>query len=166
MYVILYLWYFVDFIGNIHEVTKGNLVTVLKKWGKFFRVTAKIRLAKDYPTGGTPNIVHFTSGGDKIPKLTFSQQRFYVAGGSNHLVISDPLEGDKTYDLVIEQSIKEDGKIYFEIKVNNEVIRSLENTDAQEYDNVYVYVGSPDNEPFSAEHGRIENLEWTRLQGN
>ena len=148
-------------------MTKGNLVAVLKKWGKFFRVTAKIRLAKNYPIEGTPNIVHFTRGGDKIPKLTLWNQKFTFAsdGDINYLVQSEQLEGDKTYDLVIEQSMKEDGKIYHEIKVNDEVIHSVENTDAQEYDKVYVYVGSPDNEPFTAEHGRLESLEWTRLQG-
>ena len=119
--------------------------------------------------------MHFTRGednskyGDRVPKVSFSQQKFIVAssinGNSNHLLESEPLESDKTYDLVIEQSMKEDGKIYHEIKVNDEVIHSVENTDAQEYDNVYVYVGSPDNEPFTAEHGRLESLEWTRLQG-
>ena len=147
----------------------------MKKWGKFFRVTAKIRIAKEPPTGGAQNIMHFTRGednskyGDRVPKVSFSQQKFIVAssinGNSNHLLESEPLESDKTYDLVIEQSMKEDGKIHYEIKVNGEVIHSEVNTDAQDFDNVHVYVASPFSTPFSTEYGRLESLEWTQLQG-
>ena len=127
-------------------------------------------------TGGAKNIIHFAQGGvdngkygDRVPKVYLIGQSFTidsaVSGQWVFRKTSDSLEGGQTYDLEIEQSKKEDGKIYYEIKVIGDVLHSVENTDAQDFENVHVYAGSPYSTPFSSEHGRLENLEWEILSG-
>ena len=136
------------------------------KLNKEFSVSFEIK-----PTSyvkGWASVIHLTVGqnhgqyGDRNPAAWFHEDgsgKLVIASGINgnvnsYFVTKSPLPLNEWSKIDIYQVLRNSAYIY-EIKLNGEVIYSVQNNDARDFRNVKVYVADP---WYDAQPGSIKNL--------
>ena len=157
-----------NIIANQVAVSRGNQIETISTWGKHFSIEADITI--NTKPNNWCNVFHFTKGGDnwrqhgnRIPSMWIHKDnKFYimhsVQGNSNHYSRHSVNYGQK-FHLLVHQYQNSNGKDYFEIKIDNQSVHLIENTDARDWSNVKVYVSDPWYISFG-EHGTIENFVY------
>ena len=175
------------------NVTKGNLIKTLPKWGRLYRVEANITVNK-LPIAYWTNVFHFTQNGnqyaygDRIPAIfikSINQQNgyFYICSGVNgnkNYCKDFKFDLSTKYRLLIEQ-FEEGGKILFKIEVTallinydisstrittkTSMFHEVENKNAQDFNNVKVYVSNPWFSAFNHSYGLLDKLKITIPNG-
>ena len=151
------------------NVVKGQILATYPEWGHFYRVEFDITV-NAFPTKWF-NVFHFTikknigNYGDRAPAFWISKDEngghFNVVSavsGDNGHAFDFQIELEKKYHFVIRQFEDHDGKVTYEIEIDNEVKHSVPNDQAWDFTNVKLYVSDPWHQAFSSEHGILENL--------
>eukprot|EP00092_Neocalanus_flemingeri_P021315 GFUD01023102.1.p1 GENE.GFUD01023102.1~~GFUD01023102.1.p1 ORF type:complete len:188 (-),score=16.02 GFUD01023102.1:745-1308(-) len=132
-------------------ISQGNLITTLKYIGKEYKVAFDLEI-NSYGSGWN-QVVHFTTGGDggkygqRIPAVfTDGSEYIQIASAVNGIgnyyenVPIDPQVQE--YHIEISQSLYYN-KYWYNIAMNHVSVFTVENTDAQKFDNVEMWAGDP-----------------------
>ena len=159
-----------DFEQSSISIKQGQLVHVFKKWGPEYKIEFDIRVKK-VPSNYT-NIVQFTIGGkqgqygDRIPGVWLepSIRRVYVSSGVNGLINHEfrfEYSLNQQVHIVVKQFKDADTKYKYEIKVDGNIVHSVENTLVKQFTDVKFYACAPfDDACFTNDIGLFENFQF------
>ena len=154
------------------SIEKGKVVDKLAKLGSFFQVSVDVTI-KSFPKTKTLfNILQIGDGsesgyGSQVPSVNFlydpnefiSQLVFKASFGKhesheeNFFIILN-----KTYHIEITQQL-ENESIQLTMAIDGIELFKGENTRAQQFSNMQVFLSNPWSIPFTSEIGTVENLE-------
>merc|ERR1719430_1167536 len=152
--------------NNEIKLEKNKKLDELPYIGKEFSISFELFL-DTYPAAEVPwaNILHLTIGGnsenmgDRIPGLWITPgKELHVASaisGNSNNFDNFVIETGKWMKLEINQKVV-DGKSMFEVLLDGESKRSVENTTPQKFDNIKVFAG---DDYYPAADGKIKNLK-------
>ena len=134
------------------ELGKGKLVEYYPTWGPEFSIEMDITIKALPPN--FRSIIHFTENfsgknyGDRVPAIWLSKSGFLlicsaISGDKNKCTqVNQPI--DQQFTLEIKQATRQsDGKMFYEISVNGNIVFSIENTQPMSFTNVKAYGGDP-----------------------
>ena len=147
-------------------------------WGKVFTIEFDITVNELFSYSSMTetwiNVFHFTekcnkeNDGDRIPALFIHNDN-----GKGKFLVSSYVEGQiknkdfefvlgEKYQIKIQQFKDEDnGKFWYQIVSNDEVIEKIENSNPKSYPKVKLYRSSPWLTPFFSDLGSICNVKIT-----
>ena len=143
-----------------HEIRKDNLLTMLPIMTKEWRVCFDIK-PLHYNHTGWANVLHLTIGGnlgeygDNILKVGFNKKlglaiRSAVNGNTNYVkYVQEELPPIGFWTRFEVKQEKEDSRYMFSVRIGNDKVWSVENSQPEEFANVLVYAGSPWNKPLA-----------------
>ena len=149
-------------------IMKGFVKKSYYTWNKIYRVSFSI-IVKKLPNHPWANVIHFTTGsndavyGSRVPAVWIPNKRrsFYicsaVSGNKDYCKYFNFSLG-KQYDITIQQS-KQNGKYWYEIRINNHLKLKVQNTRPMIFSNVKEYISNPWFLPFNSDLGTISNFE-------
>ncbi|XP_065679570.1 uncharacterized protein LOC101235088 isoform X2 [Hydra vulgaris] len=158
-----------DFIDDASEIVikKNNLVATLVLLKRQYSVSFELK-PTSYQTGWH-SVLHMTIGqdlanyGDRIPGVWFHED------GSGKLLITSAINGNKNYFFTTTSSLplnqwskieicqRLDYSVYvYEVSLNGNIIFTVRNNDARDFQNVKVYLG---DQWYSAQTGSVKNLK-------
>merc|ERR1719209_1380019 len=156
--------------NNEIKLEKNKKLDELPYIGKEFSISLELFL-DSYPGAEVPfaNILHITLGadntnmGDRIPALWIKPDKEIHEGaaisGKVNSVGNHAIESGKWNKIEINQKLV-DGKYMYEVLLNGESKRSVENTTPEKYENVKVFAG---DDWYPAADGKIKNLKIITL---
>ena len=144
---------------------QNKIIQTFDKWGSIFRVEFDITVLKNPPGVKKTNILHLTTDGNccqkgqRVPNVEVKASgQVWIAtalNGHGNRVVKHNIEFGKKYHFVIQQAL-ENGIVMYKIIVDGVVIRSIQNTQPEDYYNVKAYLSDPWKQTFN---GCLENLE-------
>merc|ERR1719209_830332 len=149
--------------NNEIKLEKNKKLDELPFIGKEFSISFELFL-DSYPAAEVPfaNILHITLGadntnmGDRIPALWIKPDKEIHEGaaisGNKNSVGNHAIESGKWNKIEINQKLV-DGKYMYEVLLNGESKRSVENTTPEKYENVKVFAG---DDWYPAADGKIK----------
>merc|ERR1719209_2406814 len=156
--------------NNEIKLEKNKKLDELPYIGKEFSISFELFL-DSYPAADVPfaNILHITLGadntkmGDRIPALWIKPDKEIHEGaaisGKVNSVGNHAIESGKWNKIEFNQKLV-DGKYMYEVLLNGESKRSVENTTPEKYENVKVFAG---DDWYPAADGKIKNLKIITL---
>jgi len=146
-------------------LTKNNLLKTLPTIGKEFVVSFDVYINKF--GSSWQSVVHLTSTGrekggswgDRVPAVWISARKtFHICsalnGNGNTCFDGGSPNAGEWISVEISQTLT-NGKFMYEIKINKQSVYRVENTRAQEFNNVKVFAG---NSVYNSLDGKIRNL--------
>ena len=143
-----------------HEIRKDNLLTMLPIMTKEWRVCFDIK-PLHYNHTGWANVLHLTIGGnlgeygDNILKVGFNRKlgvaiRSAVNGNTSYVkYVQEELPPIGFWTRFEVKQEKEGSRYIFSVRIGDEEVWSVENSQPEEFANVLVYAGSPWNKPLA-----------------
>ncbi|XP_065640122.1 uncharacterized protein LOC100209097 isoform X1 [Hydra vulgaris] len=149
-------------VGNMHTpLIRGKIVAEIPKLDKEYLISFDVNPNKFVV--GWHSVIHFTTGsdGDRVPGIWFHEDGnggLHIAaainGNTNRYFNTKPIGINKWSNIEISQTLK--GAVYvYTIKINEEMVFSEINNQAQYFDNVKVYASDP---WYEVQDGLIKNL--------
>merc|ERR1719369_960086 len=150
------------------DIKKNQQISELPSIGKEYDISFEL-LITNFGTDAFQNVIHFTLGenaakyGDRNPAVWLTKQKKLqicsaISGNKNYcgpdVLIPTVLETGKWIKIEISQTLV-DGKYIYDVKVNGECVINIENTKAEQFGPVKVFVG--DNW-YPNVNGKIKNL--------
>ena len=149
------------------------MANVFQNWGDLFKIEFSIKVTK-LPTTTWANVFHFTAHGnhlrygDRIPALWINKGGFFyvcsaVSGNNNYCKNVNFVLG-KEYQVTIQQ-LKESGKYWYEIIIDNVSKLKIENSQAKRFSSVKMYASDPWHNSFPSDLGSISNIRALHGEG-
>ena len=146
----------------------------LPQWGRIFHVEADITVTT-LPNSTWTNVICFSKNGnwsyysDRIPAIFIHKDNhengyLYIQSESALKQVFYPFELGKKYHIVIQQKQNVGNqKIMYKVEVNGDIQMEVENTKANIFNNVQLYINWGPNAlypAFSPDFGLLENLKY------
>ena len=154
------------------SIKKGNLIETIQNWGPNYKVEFNIFVKKG---GSVLNVFQFSANdkgccdiGDRVPLVHVhsswnSDNVIHVSSGVNSAgnnYTNIPYNLFTVYNIIIQQYEETQNVWKYEIIVNGEVKKSIQNNDPKAFTNVKVYAGSPwHNDMFDSDYGTVWDLK-------
>ena len=165
----------VNVTGKV-ELGKGKLVQYYPTWGPEFSIEMDITI-KALPSKFN-SILHFSENfsgknyGDRVPAIWLSKSGFVlicsaISGNKNKCTQVNQAIGQQ-FTLGIKQATRQsDGKMFYEISVDGNIVFSIENTQPMSFTNVKAYGGDPwFDSPINPELVEVSDLKLCNLSQN
>eukprot|EP00092_Neocalanus_flemingeri_P080486 GFUD01100405.1.p1 GENE.GFUD01100405.1~~GFUD01100405.1.p1 ORF type:complete len:191 (-),score=20.53 GFUD01100405.1:645-1217(-) len=147
-------------------ISQGNLITRLKYIGKEYKVAFDLEI-NSYGSGWN-QVVQFTTGGDcceygqRSPSVfTYEADIFHITsavnGNGNYAKNFPHDPQDNKYHIEISQTLN-DNKYWYNIAMNHVSVFTVENTDAQKFEDVQMWAADTLSAGDPALYGILRNV--------
>jgi len=135
------------------QIKKNNLITILPKWGPTWRVQIELTVHSYPPQDTYVGVLALTTGGiccdvgDRIPAIQLYNDQIIILNAvdnNGNYVVKWAYQTNIPQFIEMTQTLGEDGKIYYKLFSNNELMHSqINHGDLLEFENVFVYASDP-----------------------
>jgi len=152
---------------------KNNEIGTIDSWGPLFRVSLDLIINKLTSDKWTSILAFKTNDGtrdmgqhgDRCPAMFLNKDgHIYfvssVGSNANYATRSKNIQLNKWMRIIIEQT-KRNGKVYFTVSVDGQIVHEVENTNPRTFEDVKVFAG--DNF-YPAPDASYKNVHWENIE--
>jgi len=156
------------FNQNLVKMQKNSRLATIDEWGPLFKVTFDLIIYSKVESKwssvlafrGNGAVDDWSKYGDRAPAIFYNKAGFLhftnAVNGNVNFYFDHDIELNRLYHIEIAQEEK-DGQVFYTVKIDGDIIKSVENTDARAFKDVQVFAGDNFYPPTD---GSYTNLIW------